>query len=91
MSISLFFAAEDGELQITAETGGYAKIDAAGVDREYIANEVAQAIKHVGGGADSSFLKSSSIDFCDEEGFEIGEAEAIIDAAIEILESEVTA
>jgi hypothetical protein len=77
---TVIFSAEAGEILINVGDGGYAKVDAAGI--LFAENDVTDALIDLGVNPGDDFYNSSSIDFGDEEGFEPGEARAIVDQAL---------
>lgn len=76
----VIFGAEAGEIWINVNDGGYAKVDAAGI--LFAENDVTDALIDLGVNPSDDFYNASSIDYCDEEGFEAGEASEIIQKAI---------
>lgn len=77
---TVIFSAEEGQILINVADGGYSKIDAAGI--LFAENDVTDALIDLGVNPGDDFYNSSSIDFGDEEGFEPGEARAIVDQAL---------
>ena len=77
---TVIFGAEAGEIWINVNNGGYAKVDAAGI--LFAENDVTDALIDLGVNPSDDFYNSSTIDFGDEEGFEPGEAQAIVDQAL---------
>ena len=77
---TVFFNAQESAIKITMADGYYAVVDAAGIS--YAENDVADAMLDLGAEADDCFVCSSDVDFCEEEGFEPGEARDIIHKAI---------
>ena len=77
---TVVFGANEGQITISLSDGGYAKVDAAGI--LFAENDVTDALIELGVNPSDQFYNSSSIDFDDEEGFESGEARAIVDQAI---------
>lgn len=77
MSRFVFFSANEGSIELHIEQAliGTAK-NAEDLSKLLIANGVS---------FQDDLSASSSIDFCDEEGFEPGEAGEIIEAALEII------
>lgn len=81
---TVIFGAEAGEILINVDDGGYAKVDAAGI--LFAENDVTDALIDLGVNPSDNFYNASSIDYCDEEGFEAGEAGAIVSQAITYLQ-----
>jgi len=77
---TVFFNVQESAIKITMDDGYYAVVDAAGIS--YSENDVADALIDLGANADDRFVCSSDVDFCEEEGFEPGEAGEIIRKAI---------
>jgi hypothetical protein len=77
---TVIFGAEEGVITVHNDNGGYAKVDAAGI--LFAENDVTDALIDLGVNPGDDFYNSSSIDYCDEEGFEPGEARAIVDQAL---------
>lgn len=77
---TIIFGANEGQIWINVDDGGYAKVDAAGI--LFAENDVTDALVDLGVNHSDVFYNSSSIDFCDEEGFEAGEAIEIVNKAI---------
>ena len=77
----IVFNANDGEIKITMPDGSYAKVPAAGI--LFAENDITDALIDLGATLEHSFSTSSGVDFCEEEGFEPGEARVIIERAIE--------
>lgn len=82
---TIIFGAEEGVITVHNDNGGYAKVDAAGMRVDDIGLMIAEAILYTGGTSRDTFYNSSSIDFCDEEGFEFDEAIGFVSKALEIL------
>ncbi len=80
MTNTVIFGTEDGKICINVGDGGYSQIEAAGI--LFAENDVTDALIDLGVNPSDEFYNSSSIDFCDEEGFEPGEAGAIVSQAI---------
>ena len=80
---TVFFNATEGAIKITMTDGASATVDAAGIC--YAENDVGDALIDLGANTEDCFLCSSDVDFCEEEGFEAGEARQIIERAIEDL------
>lgn len=79
------FGAEEGAVTVNTDGGGYARVDAAGMRVDDIGLMLAEAILYTGATSRDDFYNSSSIDFCDEEGFEFDEAIGFVSKALEIL------
>lgn len=77
---TVIFGADEGQITISLSDGSYAKVDAAGI--LFAENDVTDALIDLGVNPSADFYNSSSIDFGDEEGFEAGEAGAIVSQAI---------
>lgn len=77
---TVIFGADEGQITISLGDGSYSKVDAAGI--LFAENDVTDALIDLGVNPSDDFYNSSSIDFGDEEGFEPGEAQAIVDQAL---------
>lgn len=82
---TIVFGAVNGEITIHNDNGGYAKVDCAGLVDDHAGMLIAEAIRHTGGSSNDNFYNSSSIDYCDEEGFEDDEALRFVDAGLSLL------
>ena len=80
---TVFFTVQEGAIRFEMSHGGSATIDAAGIC--YAENDVGDALIDQGADVDDCFICSSDVDYCEEEGFEPGEARVIIERAIEDL------
>lgn len=80
---TVFFNVDEGAIKITMSDGGSATVDAAGIS--YAENDVGDALVDLGANIEDCFLCSSDVDFCEEQGFEEGEARQVIERAIEDL------
>ena len=78
---TVFFTVQEGAIRFTMSDGGSATVDAAGIS--YAENDVSDAMIDLGVNTTDTFICSSDVDFCEEEGFEPGEARVIIERAIE--------
>lgn len=81
---TVIFGANEGQIWINIDDGGYSHIDAAGI--LFAENDVTDSLIDLGANPTDNFYNSSSIDFCEEEGFEAGEAAEIIQKAIDYLQ-----
>jgi len=77
MSKFVFFSADRSTVELT--------VDSVTVGRAYDASELCKLLISNGITRLDDFFKSSSIDFCEEEGFVEGGAQKIIDRAINLL------
>ena len=77
MSKFVFFSADRCTVELT--------VDSVTVGRAYDAGELRNLMISNGITRSDDFFKSSSIDFCEEEGFVEGGAQRIIDRAIKLL------
>lgn len=77
---TVIFGASEGQIWINVSDGGYAQVDAAGI--LFAENDVTDALIDLGVQLTDSFYQSSSIDYCEEEGFEAGEARDITSKAV---------
>lgn len=82
---TVVFGAEDGAITVHNSNGGFARVDAAGMGFDDIGMELAEAVLFTGATVRDDFFNSSSIEFCDEEGFEDGEAIGFVTSAIQFL------
>lgn len=82
---TIIFGADDGAITVHNSNGGFARVYAAGLRFDEIGMELAEAVLFTGATARDDFFNSSSIDYCDEEGFEDGEAIEFVTSAMEFL------
>jgi hypothetical protein len=81
---TVIFGASEGQIYINMDDGGYSQVDAAGI--LFAENDVTDSLIDLGANPTDNFYNSSSIDFCEEEGFEAGEAAEIVEKAIDYLQ-----